>query len=107
MVQLAAWILPLAVLPIALSIALLAIIVGGAREATEIKFGRSRLVPSVVELVRTPSSIETTYVVTKISKRLAMSKEDYKRGVGCGQPRCIDDSKPHGWKGCFVKEFMC
>jgi len=92
MAQLVAWILPPAALPIALP----AITVGGAREAVEIRSGRSRLVPSAVELVRTPSSMETTSVAAKISRRLAVKKEDCRRGVGRGQQRCIDDNRPHG-----------
>jgi len=94
--QLAAWILPLAALPVALPVALPAIIVGGAREAAEIKSGRSRPVPIDVELVGMPSSMETASVVAKISRRLAVRKEDCRRGVGRGQQRCIDDSRLHG-----------
>jgi hypothetical protein len=58
MAQLVAWILPPAALPIALPVALPAITVGGVREDVEIRSGRSKLVPSTVELVRTPSSME-------------------------------------------------
>ena len=90
--QLAAWILP----PTALPVALPAITVGGAREAAEIRYGCSRPVPSAVELVGTPSSMETASVAAKISRRLAVRKKYYKRGVGRGQQRYIDDSRPHG-----------
>jgi hypothetical protein len=53
-------------------------------------------VPIDVELVGTPSSMETAFVAAKISRRLAVRKEDCRRGIGCGQQRCIDDSRPHG-----------
>jgi len=90
--QLAAWILP----PTALPVALPAITIGGAREAAEIRYGCSRPVPFVVELVETPSSMETASVAAKISKRLAVRKKDLRRGVGRRHQRCIDDSRPHG-----------
>jgi hypothetical protein len=49
----------------------------------------------------------TWFYTCKIARRLAVRKENCRRGVGRGQQRCIDDSGPYGWKGCFVKEFMC
>ena len=51
----------------------------------KIRSGRSRPVPIDVELVGTPSSMETAFVVAKISRRLAVRKEDCRRGIGRGQ----------------------
>jgi hypothetical protein len=79
----------------ALPIFVLAITVGGAREAVKIWSGRSKHVPSAIELVGMPSSMEKASTVAKISRRLAVRKEDCRRGVGRGQQRCIDDSRPH------------
>jgi hypothetical protein len=80
--QLAAWILPSTVLPIALPAA---ITVEGVRKAAEIRSRRNRPMPSIVELVGTPSSMKTASAVAKISRRLAVRNEGCRRGVGRGQ----------------------
>jgi hypothetical protein len=80
--QLATWILPSAALPIALPVA---VTIGGVREAAEIRSRRNRHVPSVVELVGTPSSMKTASAAAKISRRLAVRNEGCRRGVGLGQ----------------------
>jgi hypothetical protein len=74
--QLVVWILPPTALPIALSMALpTAITVEGAREVAEIKSGHNKLVPSIIELIGMPSSMETASTRAKISRRLTVRKE--------------------------------
>ena len=73
----------------------------------EIKSGCSRSVASTVELVGTPSSMETTSVATKVSRRLTVREEGCGRSIGHGQQRLIDNSRPHGGQGHLVKEFVC
>jgi hypothetical protein len=79
--------------------------IGGVMEAMKIWSGCSKLVPFTAKLVGTPSFMEAAPVATKISKGLAL-RDRLKRGVGRGQQRCIDENRPHGWKGHFVKQFM-
>jgi hypothetical protein len=38
----------------------------------------------------------TLFYTCKIARRLAVRKENCRRGVGRGQQRCIDDSRPYG-----------
>jgi hypothetical protein len=50
-----------------------------------------------------PIDVELLYAINhennlycgQISRRPAVRKEDCRRGVGRGQQRCIDDSRPH------------
>jgi len=70
--QLAMCILPPVALLISLPITLPVIIVRGFIEATKIWFGRSRHVPSGVELVGTPSFMEAGPVSPKISRGLVL-----------------------------------
>jgi len=95
--QLASWIRPPVTLPIALPITLFIVTGGGVVEVTEIWFGRCRSVASVAELVGTLTFMETTAVMTKVFKRLALRNKSRRRCVGCGQQRSIDGSRPHGW----------
>jgi len=75
------WILSPAALPIALSMALpTAITVEGAKEFAEINYGHNKPMPSIIELIGTPSSMETASVAAKISRRLTVRKEGL-RGV--------------------------
>jgi len=69
---------------------------GGVKEAVKVRFGCSRPVPFAVELVGMPFSMETTFVATKISRRLVLREECCSRGVGHGQQRWIYNSRPHG-----------
>jgi hypothetical protein len=91
--QLATWILPSVALPIALPAT---VTVGGVREAAEIRSRCNKPMPSVVELVGTPYSMKIASATAKISRRLAVRNEGYRRGVRRGQQRCIDDNRPHG-----------
>jgi len=62
-----------------------AITVERVREAAEIRSRRNRPVPSIVELVGTPSSMKTASATAKISRRLAVRNEGCRRGVEHGQ----------------------
>jgi len=70
--QLAAWILPPTALPFSLPVALFAITGGGVVEAAKVWSGHCRSVPSVAELVWTPTFLKTTLIVTKVCNRLAL-----------------------------------
>jgi len=70
--QLAMCILPPVALLISLPITLPVIIVRGFMEAMKIWSGRSRHVPSAVELVGMPSSMKTSPVSPKLSRGLVL-----------------------------------
>jgi hypothetical protein len=97
--QLAVCILPHVALPISLTVTLPAITIGGAIEATKIWSECSRPIPSIAELVRTPSFMETAPVATKISRGLTLRDKGLRGVLGVG-------SRSYGWRGCFVKKFM-
>jgi hypothetical protein len=58
----------------------IAITIEGAKEFAEINSGHNKPMPSIIELIGTPSSMETASVAAKISRRLTVRKEGL-RGV--------------------------
>jgi len=85
LVQLVAWILPPAALPIALPISLSVVTSVGAMEATEIWSGHYRSVASTAELVGTPTCMETTPAAAKVSKGMALRNKGRRRCARRGQ----------------------
>ena len=79
--QLAAWILP----PIALPRALHIVTKGGVLKVALIRSRASKLVASAVGLVGMPATIETTLVMARIVKGLALRNKGRRWSAGCGK----------------------